>query len=197
MKISSEELRQKVVQAVERGMPKSGVARLLGISPSSDRRYARTARRRESLAPKGRQTRRRWITAPTDSSNRPWRSARTPHENPAQRGCRTTVSATNLLPSLQAAFGEGRTARYQAARSPAYLRYNTPDGGQASQVHPGASRPRQHKHHPRHVLSRHRWGGRRARGRYGRCTVRVYCCHWGFRLSPEAENSAYISRMRP
>jgi hypothetical protein len=50
--MSSEELRQKVVQAVERGMPKYGVARLLDISPSSDRRFARTARRRESLAPK-------------------------------------------------------------------------------------------------------------------------------------------------
>ncbi len=43
MKAYSEDLRQKVVQAVERGMPKSQAARLFGISLSSVKRYSRLA----------------------------------------------------------------------------------------------------------------------------------------------------------
>jgi transposase len=53
MKAYSEDLRQKVMQAIEqRGMSKSQAARLFGISLSSVKRYARLARRGESLAPR-------------------------------------------------------------------------------------------------------------------------------------------------
>ena len=70
--------------------------------------------------------------------------------------------------SLQAAPQEGRTARYQAALSPAHLRYNTPHGRQASQVRAGAPRARKHKHHAGHLLSRDLGDGRWAGG----CHVR-------------------------
>jgi transposase len=53
MRAYSEDLRQKVVQAVEeRGTSKSEAARLFGISLSSVKRYTRLADRGESLTPR-------------------------------------------------------------------------------------------------------------------------------------------------
>ena len=52
MNAYSEDLRLKVVEAVERGMPKAQAAPLFSISLSSVKRYANKARRGESLAPK-------------------------------------------------------------------------------------------------------------------------------------------------
>ncbi len=53
MKAYSEDLRKKVVQAIEqRGMSKSQAARLFGISLSSVKRYSRTARQGGSLKPR-------------------------------------------------------------------------------------------------------------------------------------------------
>ena len=53
MKAYSEDLRQKVMQAIEQcGMSKPQAARLFGVSLSSVKRYARLARRGESLAPR-------------------------------------------------------------------------------------------------------------------------------------------------
>ena len=52
MKAYSEDLRTKIVQAIDqRGMSKSQAARLFGISLSSVKRYARLASQGESLAP--------------------------------------------------------------------------------------------------------------------------------------------------
>jgi transposase len=48
----SEDLRRRVVSAVERGMPKTRAARTFDVSLSSVKRYANMARRGESLAPK-------------------------------------------------------------------------------------------------------------------------------------------------
>src|SRR5512133_300903 len=53
MKAYSEDLRRKVVEAVEqRGTSKSEAARLFGISLSSVKRYTRLASRREPLTPR-------------------------------------------------------------------------------------------------------------------------------------------------
>jgi transposase len=54
MKSYSEDLRHKIVAAVERGMPKTQAARLFDVSLSSVKRYARMARQGDSLAPKRR-----------------------------------------------------------------------------------------------------------------------------------------------
>lgn len=51
MKAYSEDLRQKIVEATERGVPKAQAARLFNLSLSSVKRYARLARRGGSLAP--------------------------------------------------------------------------------------------------------------------------------------------------
>jgi transposase len=48
----SEDLRKKIVSAVERGTTKSQAARTSGVSLSSVKRYANKAGRGESLAPK-------------------------------------------------------------------------------------------------------------------------------------------------
>jgi transposase len=48
----SEDLRRKIVTAVERGMSKARAARTFDVSLSSVKRYANKAARRESLAPK-------------------------------------------------------------------------------------------------------------------------------------------------
>jgi transposase len=54
MKSYSEELRHKIVAAVERGMPKTQAARLFDVSLSSVKRYSRMAHQGNSLAPKRR-----------------------------------------------------------------------------------------------------------------------------------------------
>ncbi len=48
----SEDLRRKIVSAVDRGMSKAQAARTFGVSLSSVKRYAGKAGRGESLAPK-------------------------------------------------------------------------------------------------------------------------------------------------
>ena len=52
MRAYSEDLRKKIVAAIERGMPKAQAARIFDVSLSSVKRYARTARRGEPLTPK-------------------------------------------------------------------------------------------------------------------------------------------------
>jgi transposase len=54
MKSYSEDLRRKIVAAVERGMSKTQAARLFDVSLSSVKRYSRMAHRGNSLAPKER-----------------------------------------------------------------------------------------------------------------------------------------------
>ncbi len=54
MKAYSEDLRQKIVAVVRRGMPKTQAACLFGVSLSSVKRYARVAHEGSSLAPKKR-----------------------------------------------------------------------------------------------------------------------------------------------
>jgi transposase len=52
MKAYSEDLRKKIVSAIERGMSKAQAARLFDVSLSSVKRYSRTAREGESLEPR-------------------------------------------------------------------------------------------------------------------------------------------------
>jgi transposase-like protein len=54
MNAYSEDLRKKIVEAVERGMPKIEAARTFGVGISSVKRYVATYRERRSLAPKKR-----------------------------------------------------------------------------------------------------------------------------------------------
>ena len=51
MKAYSEDLRRKIVDAIERGMPKAEAARTFGVGISTVKRYATKAQRGESLAP--------------------------------------------------------------------------------------------------------------------------------------------------
>ena len=52
MKPYSEDLRVRIVKAVEEGMSKSETARLFGVSLSSVKRYVRIAQRGDSLTPR-------------------------------------------------------------------------------------------------------------------------------------------------
>ncbi len=54
MNAYSEDLRKKIVEAVERGTPKTEVARAFGVGVSSVKRYVATAREGRPLAPKRR-----------------------------------------------------------------------------------------------------------------------------------------------
>jgi transposase len=54
MNAYSEDLRRKIVEALERGMGKSQAARTFSVSLSSVKRYARMAEEGRSLAPKKR-----------------------------------------------------------------------------------------------------------------------------------------------
>ena len=51
MKAYSEDLRRKIVSAIERGMPKAEAARTFGVGISTVKRYATKAQRGESLQP--------------------------------------------------------------------------------------------------------------------------------------------------
>jgi len=52
MKAYSEDLRKKILEAVDRGMPKSEAARTFGVSRSSVKRYAAARREGKPLAPR-------------------------------------------------------------------------------------------------------------------------------------------------
>jgi transposase len=52
MRAYSEDLRKKIVAAIERGMPNARAARLFDVSLSSVKRYWRTAREGRSLEPR-------------------------------------------------------------------------------------------------------------------------------------------------
>src|SRR3712207_8976465 len=52
MRAYSEDLRKKIVAAIERGMPRAQAARTFDVSLSSVKRYARSARQGDSLTPK-------------------------------------------------------------------------------------------------------------------------------------------------
>lgn len=52
MKPYSEDLRARIVVAVERGMPKTEAAQLFGVSLSSVKRYCRLADHEQTLAPR-------------------------------------------------------------------------------------------------------------------------------------------------
>ena len=52
MNAYSEDLRKKIVEAVQRGMPKIEAARTFGVGLSSVKRYLATYREGRSLAPK-------------------------------------------------------------------------------------------------------------------------------------------------
>jgi transposase len=54
MNAYSEDLRRKIVEAVERGMPKIEAARAFGVGISSVKRYVATYREGRSLSPKKR-----------------------------------------------------------------------------------------------------------------------------------------------
>jgi transposase len=54
MNAYSEDLRKKIVEAVERGMPKIEAAKTFGVGISSVKRYVAVARAGRSLAPKKR-----------------------------------------------------------------------------------------------------------------------------------------------
>ena len=54
MNAYSEDLRKKIVKAVERGMPKIEAARAFGVGISSVKRYVATVREGKPLAPKRR-----------------------------------------------------------------------------------------------------------------------------------------------
>ncbi len=54
MNAYSEDLRKKIVEAVERGMPKIEAAKTFGVGISSVKRYVAAARAGRSLAPKER-----------------------------------------------------------------------------------------------------------------------------------------------
>jgi len=51
MKAYSEDLRRKIVDAIERGMPKAQAARTFGVGISTLKRYATKAQKGESLEP--------------------------------------------------------------------------------------------------------------------------------------------------
>jgi transposase len=51
MKAYSEDLRKKILEAVDRGMPKSKAAKIFGVSRSSVKRYAAARREGSSLTP--------------------------------------------------------------------------------------------------------------------------------------------------
>ena len=52
MRAYSEDLRKKIVAAIERGMPKAQAARTFDVSLSSLKRYARRVRQGDSLTPR-------------------------------------------------------------------------------------------------------------------------------------------------
>ena len=73
MNAYSKDLRLRVLQAVDRGLPRRRIAELLGVSPSTIKRYVRRRRQGEDLKPKPSTGRKRRILATTEEKHALWK----------------------------------------------------------------------------------------------------------------------------
>jgi transposase len=100
MNACSKDLRLRVLQAVDRGLPRMQIAELFGVSPSTIKRYVRRRRQGEDLKPKPSTGRKRRILATSEQKRALWRQLEENDEATLQRHCELWEGETGVRVSL-------------------------------------------------------------------------------------------------
>jgi transposase len=100
MNAYSKDLRLRVLEAVDRGLPRTRIAELFGVSLSTIKRYVRRRRRGEDLEPKPSTGRKRRILATSEQKRALWEQLEENDEATLERHCELWESATGVRVSL-------------------------------------------------------------------------------------------------
>jgi transposase len=100
MNAYSKDLRLRVLQAVDRGLPRRRIAELFGVSLSTIKRYVRRRGQGENLQPKPSTGRRRRILATPEQKRALWSQLEENDEATLERHCELWECATGVKVSL-------------------------------------------------------------------------------------------------
>ena len=100
MNAYSKDLRLRVLEAVDRGLPRRRISDLFGVSLSTIKRYVRRRRQGEDLEPKPSTGRKRPILATSEQKRALWEQLEENDEATLERHCELWESATGVRVSL-------------------------------------------------------------------------------------------------
>jgi transposase len=100
MNAYSKDLRLRVLQAVDHGLPRRRISELFGVSPSTIKRYVRRRRQGEDLEPKPSTGRRRRILATSEQKRALWRQLEENDEATLTEHCELWEGQTGVRVSL-------------------------------------------------------------------------------------------------
>ncbi len=100
MNAYSKDLRLRVLDAVDRGLPREEVANLFGVSRSTIKRYLKRRREGDSLEPKPSTGRKRRILATTEEKRALWKQLEENDEATLERHCELWERARGVRVSI-------------------------------------------------------------------------------------------------
>jgi transposase len=100
MNAYSKDLRLRVLEAVDRGLPRTRISELFGVSLSTIKRYVRRRRQGEDLEPKPSTGRKRRILASSEQKRALWSQLEENDEASLERHCQLWESATGVRVSV-------------------------------------------------------------------------------------------------
>jgi transposase len=100
MNAYSKDLRLRVLEAVDRALPRTRISELFGVSLSTIKRYVRRRRQGEDLEPKPSTGRKRRILATSEHKRALWEQLQENDEATQERHCELWESATGVRVSL-------------------------------------------------------------------------------------------------
>jgi transposase len=100
MNAYSKDLRLRVLEAVDRALPRTRISELFGVSLSTIKRYVRRRRQGEDLEPKPSTGRKRRILATSEHKRALWEQLEENDEATLERHCELWESATGVRVSL-------------------------------------------------------------------------------------------------
>src|SRR5918994_1871945 len=100
MNAYSKDLRLRVLEAIDRGLSRTRISELFGISLSTIKRYVRRRRQGEDLEPKPSTGRKRRILATSEQKRALWEQLEENDDATLERHCELWESATGVRVSL-------------------------------------------------------------------------------------------------
>src|SRR5829696_494169 len=100
MNAYSKDLRLRVFEAVDRGLPRTRISELFGVSLSTIKRYVRRRRQGEDLEPKPSMGRKRRILATSEQKRALWEQLEENDEATLERHCELWEQKTAVRVSL-------------------------------------------------------------------------------------------------
>jgi transposase len=100
MNAYSKDLRLRVLDAVDRGLPRARISELFGVSRSTIKRYVKRRREGEDLEPKPSTGRKRRILSTTEEKRALWKQLEENEEATLERHCELWERATGVRVSV-------------------------------------------------------------------------------------------------